>query len=63
MIATRIYSHTYKETKQMSKRDFQEAFPVDENYDPGFDYIALVLAVVLALIIVVIGAALCIPLP
>jgi len=47
----------------MSKQDFQEAFPVDENYDPGFDYVALVLAVILALIIAVIWAALCIPLP
>ena len=46
-----------------NKQDFQEAFPADENYDPGFDYIALGLAVILALIIVVIGAALCIPLP
>ena len=44
-----------------NKQDFQEAFPANGDYDPGFDYIALVLAVILALVIVVIGAALCIP--
>lgn len=49
----------------MSKQDFQEAFPANGDYDPGpgFDYIALGLAVILALIIVVIGTAMCIPLP
>jgi len=46
-----------------NKQDFQEAFPANGDYNPGPDYIALGLAVILALIIVVIGAALCIPLP
>lgn len=61
MIGTRIYV-THEETEQMSnERDSQEAFP-NGDYDPGFDYVALGLAVILALIIVTIVIALRIPL-
>ena len=46
-----------------NKQDFQEAFPANGDYDPGFDYIALGLTVVLVLITAVTVIVLCIPVP
>jgi len=40
-----------------NQQDFQEAFPGNDDYDPGPDYIAIALGVFLALVVVVIVIA------
>ena len=44
-----------------NRRDFQEAFPGNEN-GPGPDYCTLILGVVLVLIVIVTVVARCMPL-
>lgn len=45
-----------------NEQDFQEAFPDNES-EPGTDYVAAALCVVLALIIAVVAGVYCIPVP